>query len=179
MPVVQSLTNKKGIKMARFTVRDFSRALGLKDSRESFTNSGIFLKILRNRGLATVVGKIHHPNGRPSLVYDMEDSVASSIKVKGKRRKFVPINPEGFDVWEVLELVNKARESNGSHYMPHFVFVYRLRQLQMSHKGKKNPYKEVGFNGSTRVFSKKSAFLIAKKMESIPYRATIDWNKVA
>lgn len=98
--------------MARFTVRGFAKALGMKHTRESVTTSGIFLKILHNRGLAPVVGQIHNTTGRPALVYELDPGVAKSLGVKSskvagpvkKRSSKTKPQTKNNEVWEILEV---------------------------------------------------------------------------
>lgn len=161
--------------MARFTVKSFAQALGLKDSRESFTNAGIILKTFSQKGLATVVGKVKPQNGRPPLVYQLDQDVAAAIGVKPNK----PSRPTQYDIWEVLEMTNKIRSSMGLDSMSYDHFTRRLRELRDGHKGGNNPYQASfrgGRNGCTRVFDDRSARFISRNIAPMTVSAH-DWRE--
>lgn len=160
--------------MARFTIKQFAKSLRLGTTRDRITHAGIILKTLSERGKAPVVGKIKGKTGRPALVYDLDDNIADSLGIKAaaRRAKFT----EGLDVWEVLALVNKTRESKGLEYMFYDDFVIKLRNLRDGHKGGNNPYEAMslgGARGCTRIFSKRSAFLICRKISAMKARRSV------
>lgn len=157
--------------MARFTIKQFAKSLGLKDDREGITHASITLKTLHQRGLAPVVDKVKPHVGRPALVYDLDQNVAESLGIKAEARRTKVT--EGLDVWEVLALVNKIRESKGLEYMFYDDFVTKLRGLRDGYEGKNNPYRAAAMKGSTRVFSKRSAFLIGRKIAAMKARRGI------
>lgn len=61
--------------MARYTIREFTEAVGLGKDRDSVTRSGIILKALCGLGVAKEVGKKHGSNGRPAVVYEVQDPI--------------------------------------------------------------------------------------------------------
>ena len=61
--------------MARYTIREFTEVVGLGKDRDSVTRSGIVLKMLCGLGIAREVGKKQGSNGRPAVVYDVQEPI--------------------------------------------------------------------------------------------------------
>ena len=61
--------------MARYTIREFTDAIGLGKDRDSVTRSGIILKALCGLGIAKESGLKQGTTGRPSVVYEVPDPI--------------------------------------------------------------------------------------------------------
>lgn len=61
--------------MARYTIREFTEAVGLGKDRDSCIRSGIILKALCGLGIAKETGTRKHGNGRPAAVYEVPDPI--------------------------------------------------------------------------------------------------------
>jgi len=61
--------------MARYTIRDFTEVVGLGKDRDSVIRAGIVLKALCGIGLAREVGRKQGGNGRPAVVYEVDDPI--------------------------------------------------------------------------------------------------------
>jgi len=150
--------------MARFTIKAFAEAIGLGTSRDRIIHAGIVLKTMNEKGLAEVVGKVQGSNGRPALVYDLDQKVARAIGVKSSQKRLSRPNKNEYDIWQVMRMMNEIRESMGLRHMNYDHFSKRLKSLRDNHRGPNNPYQEVRRKGCTRVFSSRSAFLISRKI---------------
>lgn len=82
--------------MARYTIREFTEAVGLGTDRDSVTRSGIILKALCGLGLAKETGTKKHGPGRPAAVYEVQDPIViplvkkESFTAKEIAEAFVP-----------------------------------------------------------------------------------------
>jgi hypothetical protein len=83
--------------MARYTIREFTEAVGLGKDRDSVTRSGIILKALCGLGIAKEVGKKHGSNGRPAVVYDVQNPIVIPL---GTQNTTVTQEPVAEDVPE-------------------------------------------------------------------------------
>lgn len=61
--------------MKRYTIREFTDAIGLGKDRDSVTRSGIILKALCGLGIAKESGLKQGTTGRPSVVYEVPDPI--------------------------------------------------------------------------------------------------------
>lgn len=61
--------------MARYTIKEFTEAVGLGTDRDSVTRSGIILKALCGLGIAKETGTKKHGPGRPAAVYEVPDPI--------------------------------------------------------------------------------------------------------
>lgn len=61
--------------MARYTISEFTEVVGLGKDRDSVIRSGIILKALCGIGVAREAGKKQGSNGRPALVYEVQDPI--------------------------------------------------------------------------------------------------------
>lgn len=61
--------------MARYTIREFTEAVGLGKDRDSVIRSGIILKALCGLGVAKETGTRKQGNGRPAAVYEVPDPI--------------------------------------------------------------------------------------------------------
>jgi hypothetical protein len=84
--------------MARYTIREFTEAVGLGTDRDSVTRSGIILKALCGLGIAKETGTKKHGPGRPPAVYDVPDPIVIplakgqvSVSVKDVVKSIVPV----------------------------------------------------------------------------------------
>ena len=66
--------------MARYTIREFSDALGFKPDRDSITRAGIVIKALVAVGIAKEAGLKYGVNGRPSKIYEVQTPVIIPLK---------------------------------------------------------------------------------------------------
>lgn len=67
--------------MARYTIRDFTEVVGLGKDRDSVIRAGIVLKALCGIGLAREVGKRQGGNGRPAVVYEVDDPITIPLNL--------------------------------------------------------------------------------------------------
>lgn len=67
--------------MARYTIREFTDAVGLGKDRDSVTRSGIILKALCGLGIAKEVGRKQGSNGRPAVLYEVPDPIVIPLNV--------------------------------------------------------------------------------------------------
>lgn len=67
--------------MARYTIREFTEAVGLGKDRDSVTRSGIILKALCNLGIAKEVGTKRVSKGRPAALYEVPDPIVIPLGV--------------------------------------------------------------------------------------------------
>lgn len=67
--------------MARYTIREFTEAVGLGKDRDSVTRSGIILKALCGLGIAKEVGRKSVGNGRPATLYEVPDPIVIPLGV--------------------------------------------------------------------------------------------------
>jgi len=86
--------------MARYTIREFTEAVGLGKDRDSVTRSGIILKALCGLGIAKEVGKKHGSNGRPAVVYEVQDPIVIPL---GAQNTTVTQETVAEDVPEAVE----------------------------------------------------------------------------
>jgi hypothetical protein len=75
--------------MARYTIREFTEAVGLGKDRDSVTRSGIILKALCGLGIAKEVGKKHGSNGRPAVLYEVQDPIVIPLDADNQTRQVV------------------------------------------------------------------------------------------
>jgi hypothetical protein len=75
--------------MARYTIREFTDAVGLGKDRDSVTRSGIILKALCGLGIAKEVGKKHGSNGRPAVLYEVQDPIVIPLGMENQTRQVV------------------------------------------------------------------------------------------
>lgn len=61
--------------MARYTIKEFTEAVGLGKDRDSVTRSGIILKALCGLGIAKETGTKKHGPGRPAALYEVPDPI--------------------------------------------------------------------------------------------------------
>lgn len=67
--------------MARYTIRDFTEVVGLGKDRDSVIRAGIVLKALCGIGLAREVGRRQGGNGRPAVVYEVDDPITIPLNL--------------------------------------------------------------------------------------------------
>jgi hypothetical protein len=67
--------------MARYTIRDFTEVVGLGKDRDSVIRAGIVLKALCGIGLAREVGRKQGGNGRPAVVYEVDDPITIPVNL--------------------------------------------------------------------------------------------------
>lgn len=67
--------------MARYTIRDFTEVFGLGKDRDSVIKAGLLLKGLCGIGLAREVGKRQGGNGRPAVVYEVDDPITIPLNL--------------------------------------------------------------------------------------------------
>jgi len=67
--------------MARYTIRDFTEVVGLGKDRDSVIRAGIVLKSLCGIGLAREVGRRQGGNGRPAVVYEVDDPITIPLNL--------------------------------------------------------------------------------------------------
>lgn len=67
--------------MKRYTIREFTDAIGLGKDRDSVTRSGIILKALCGLGIAKESGLKQGTTGRPSVVYEVPDPIVIPLIV--------------------------------------------------------------------------------------------------
>lgn len=65
--------------MARYTIREFTDAVGLGKDRDGVTRSGIILKALVGLGIAKEAGRKHGSNGRPAVLYEVPDTIVIPV----------------------------------------------------------------------------------------------------
>lgn len=92
--------------MARYTIREFTEVVGLGKDRDSVTRSGIVLKMLCGLGIAREVGKKQGGNGRPAVVYDVQEPImipqGLGQQVLAQRQKTVEAQEEHVQVPAVV-----------------------------------------------------------------------------
>lgn len=166
--------------MARFTIMEFAKALGLGTTRDKVTHAGVILKTLSKKGLAPVVGKTKPHTGRPAHVYDVDNDVIGSLGLKSPKNRVFRAVPEEcaceLTTWKVLEMTNLIRAEKNLPEMNYDDFAWRLRKLAGEHKGRNNPYLAHSKIGCMRIFSKRSAFLISRKISAMNCRQKFVWR---
>lgn len=75
--------------MAKYTIREFTEAVGLGKDRDSVTRSGIILKALCGLGIAKEVGRKHGSNGRPAALYEVSDPIVIPLGMENQTRQVV------------------------------------------------------------------------------------------
>lgn len=66
--------------MARLTVREFAKRVGLGLEGADYIGAGVMLKVLQNRGIAKEVDRINtSARGRKSVVYDVPDEFVLTL----------------------------------------------------------------------------------------------------
>jgi len=80
--IPQCFTCSREAKMARYTIREFTEAVGLGKDRDSVTRSGIILKALCGLGIAKEVGRKNIGNGRPATLYEVQDPIVIPLGVQ-------------------------------------------------------------------------------------------------
>ena len=68
--------------MARYTIREFTEAVGLEKDRDGMIRSGIILKALCGMGVAKETGTKKHGSGRPAAVYEVSDPIVIPLGCK-------------------------------------------------------------------------------------------------
>ncbi len=68
--------------MARYTIKEFTEAVGLGQDRDSVTRSGIILKALCGLGIAKETGTKKHGPGRPAALYEVPDPIVIPLGAK-------------------------------------------------------------------------------------------------
>lgn len=79
--------------MARYTIREFTEAVGLGKDRDSVTRSGIILKALCGLGIAKEVGRKSVGNGRPATLYEVPDPIVIPLGVAAEVPEPTPQAP--------------------------------------------------------------------------------------
>ena len=81
--------------MARYTIREFTDAIGLGKDRDSVTRSGIILKALCGLGIARESGRKHGTGGRAAVLYEVSDPIViplvGSLKPVGAKEALVEV----------------------------------------------------------------------------------------
>lgn len=122
--------------MARYTIREFTDAIGLGKDRDSVTRSGIILKALCGLGIARESGRKHGSSGRPAVLYEVSDPIVIPL---GKRLVAIPMKsvevseapvevtvpadlPRPTDVVMVKSILPKVHEPLKGLATPHFTW---------------------------------------------------------
>jgi len=107
--------------MARYTIREFTEAVGLGKDRDSVTRSGIILKALCGLGIAKEVGRKHGSNGRPAALYEVPDPIVIPLGMENQTRQVVAepepeqeVKPE--TLVEQTPVLVQAVAAKGSYY---------------------------------------------------------------
>lgn len=102
--------------MARYTIREFTEAVGLGTDRDSVTRSGIILKALCGLGIAKETGTKKHGPGRPAAVYEVPDPIVIplgkaqvSVSVKEVVKVIAPVEAP-------VQVVQAAPAGQGFNY---------------------------------------------------------------
>jgi hypothetical protein len=69
--------------MARFTVREFAKSVGLETTGADYVAAGIMLKVLCDKGIAKEVDRINTSKsgkGRKSVVFDVPTEIRLSVQ---------------------------------------------------------------------------------------------------
>ena len=94
--------------MARFTVRDFAKSLGLSLEGADYIGAGVMLTVLTVKGIAKEVDRINtSARGRKSVVYEVPDQFLMTLSAPVTE----VVVPEKIEVEEVVdEVENEVTE---------------------------------------------------------------------
>jgi hypothetical protein len=103
--------------MARYTIRDFTEVVGLGKDRDSVIRAGIVLKALCGIGLAREVGRRQGGNGRPAVVYEVDDPITIPLNLgKHVLAQQAEVPEQAVAVAEVPQQVAAVAASTQSFY---------------------------------------------------------------
>lgn len=117
--------------MARYTIREFTDAIGLGKDRDSVTRSGIILKALCGLGIARESGRKHGTGGRAAVLYEVSDPIVIPLvgSLKPVKAKEAPVEvtvlvdlPRPTDVVMVKSILPKVHEPLKGLATPHFTW---------------------------------------------------------
>lgn len=117
--------------MARYTIREFTDAIGLGKDRDSVTRSGIILKALCGLGIARESGRKHGTGGRAAVLYEVSDPIVIPLvgSLKPVKAKEAPVEvtvlvdlPRPTDVAMVKSILPKVHEPLKGLATPHFTW---------------------------------------------------------
>jgi hypothetical protein len=93
--------------MARLTVREFAKRVGLGLEGADYIGAGVMLKVLTNKGIAKEVDRINtSARGRKSVVYEVPDEFVMTLDTVAE----VPVEEETPTEEVVAEVVETPTE---------------------------------------------------------------------